>query len=548
MSTKATSGWEVTGMRQVPTSMMTQHPDSATRYVSIQEEPEEAVRGLTPAPEGLGLEEIMVDFEGKLTPYHQTAQIAMGLLEKGIVPGRDVHLTPRLPSAAKETPFRQLMALLSVIETNYKVREEADVLAVVEVVVPMVETAEELMAVRRRIEDVIHLAHIEFGFEDDPALIHVIPLIEEVPEQLGAEAMLDAFVSKYEEKGAKADRMRVLLGRSDPALAYGLVAAVLSVKHAISACARVAEAHSMQIHPILGAGALPFRGHVTLENIENTLHEFSGVRTVTVQSGMRYDVGPEATRQVADTLRARLPKGRPRRFDGEEERLLRRIIAVFAKNYLATFPLILKPVVNIADLVPRRRDRLARISAVGYARDLPKPQALLRPGDDPELAAELEALAFEPGVQLPRAITYTAALYSIGLPPEFIGTGRGLAEVARRLGSDALDWFGSVYPSLADDLAFAARFLDLDNASIFLPDEAMEQIREDVSRVTDRFGVEPGPRDPDDRFYRTLMETSRAMLKELAGIGGEPLSDQEIETELVRDWIVKMGKIRGSLG
>lgn len=535
-------------MNRIPTSMMTQHPDSASRYVPIQDEPEEAVQALTPAPEGLGLEEVMVDFEGKLTPYHQTAQIAMGLLEKGIVPGRDARLTPRLPSAAKETPFRQLMALLSVIETNYKVREQADVDAVGEVVVPMVESADELMTVRRRIEDVTHLAHVEFGFEDDPSRIHVIPLIEEVPELLGTADMLDAFVVKYTEKGLPAESMRVLLGRSDPALAYGLVSAVLAVKSAISGCAEVAEKHSMKIHPILGAGALPFRGHVALDNIENTLHEFAGVRTVTVQSGMRYDVGPDATRSLAAILRQRLSKGRPRRFSAEEEAALRRTIGVFTKNYLSVFNLIIDPVCRLADLVPRRRDRLARISAVGYARDLPKPGGLLREGDDDALAAELAAISFEADVDLPRAITYTAALYSIGMPPELIGVGRGLDELETRHGSEAVDWLLSVYPSLRDDLAFATRFVQLDNAAEFFSPEATELLRADVEIACRRLDIEPGPRGKDDRFHLTLMETSRAMLKQLAGIGGEPLSDHDLESELVSDWILKMGKVRGSLG
>ena len=143
----------------VPATMMTQHPDSASRYVPVRDEAAEAIDALTPQPIGLGLEEVMVDYEGKLTPYHQTAEIALGLLERGHVPGRDVLVTPRVPSATKETAFHQLMALMSVIESNYQLAAAGSDGAIREVIVPMVETAAELVDVRRRIQDVIELGH-----------------------------------------------------------------------------------------------------------------------------------------------------------------------------------------------------------------------------------------------------------------------------------------------------------------------------------------------------------------------------------------------------
>ena len=59
-------------------------------------------------------------------------------------------------------------------------------------------------------------------------------------------------------------------------------------------------------------------------------------------------------------------------------------------------------------------------------------------------------------VKLPRAISYTAALYSLGIPPEFIGTGRGLAKAKK---DGTLNLVEKHYVNLKHDLYFAGKFL-----------------------------------------------------------------------------------------
>ena len=164
------------------------------------------------------------------------------------------------------------------------------------------------------------------------------------------------------------------------------------------------------------------------------------------------------------------------------------------------------------------------------------------------LAQELKA--FEPKIsgELPRAISFTAALYSIGLPPEIVGTGRGLNEVEERYGSDALEMLLKVYPSLKDDLSFACRFVHLANAQEFLPQEVLTQVEKDLKFIWRHLGVKIGSQTQKDRLYNTVLETMKPILKEVIAGREEILADEALEENLVRNWILKLGQIRGALG
>lgn len=530
----------------IPATMMTQHPDSASRYIPVRDEPSEAIDALTPQPVGLGLEEVMVDYEGKLTPYHQTAEIALGLQERDILPGRDVRVTPRVPSAGKETVFHQLMALMSVIESNFQLSERGSEGAISEVVVPMVSSAGELVDVRRRVEDVIDLGHKEFGIPRDPDAVRVIPLVEEVPELLAAGEMMAGYVNQAGQAGYGTDDLRVMLGRSDSAMVYGLIPSVLAVKIAISDCYMAAESCGFAVHPIFGGGALPFRGHVNLGNLERLSEDFSGIRTLTVQSGLRYDRGSEEARQVAIRARELLPGSEPLRYESEERDRLTGILAIFTAHYLESFSGLLPAVTALSDLIPRQRDRLARKSAVGYARDAAQPAKLAGLIADRGLAGRVASIGQLPASGLPRAISFTGALYSIGLPPEFIATGRGLAELDRDFGDQGVNWLLDSYGGLRDDMARAARYANLDTASAHLDSALRDQVEQDFQAVKRYLDVDAGPVTADDRRYHILLETLQPMLKQL--IPGGEWGHEAADRDLVAEWICRLGRLRGSLG
>lgn len=533
---------------KIPATMMTQHPD-ACKYISIQKEPEEAIFSLTPQPKGLGIEEAMVDFEGKLTPYQQTHQIVLGLLSKGIIPGKEVFVTPRIPSGREEGVFRQLMALMSIVESNYHAWKKSKIYAVREVILPMTTGVKELLAVRERIIDVIELAHKEFGLSKDPNIVQLIPLVETMPQILKAGSLLEGYIVGCKKRGLSTRTLRYMIGRSDLALSYGLVSSTLSNKIAISQGYAVAKKKRVSIAPILGGGTLPFRGHFNLENIQNVIKEFSGVRTLTIQSAMRYDHGYNKTKKLTRILKAKLPLQKPLFLDEKLSNYLINLTGIFTKHYLETFYLLFKQAVKISDLIPGQRDRLTRKGEVGYARELPRPHKLAELVTEKDLATDLKKLKPKETVELPRAISYTASLYSLGLPPEIIGTGRGIQEVVERYGERGLKNLLKIYPSLKEDLSFACRFVHLDNASEFLPTEAIAQVEKDLKFIWRHLNIKIGAQNKKEKFYATILETMKPMLKELVETSSKKIiSDEDLQYSLVKEWILKLGTIRGALG
>ncbi len=530
-------------MRKIPTSMGTQHPDSASRYVSIREEAAEAVEALTPAPEGLGLEEFMIDFEGKMTPYHQTADIAHQLIAKGLLPGRDVWLTPRISNATEETVFRQLMALMSIIEADYDImRGDEPAGGIEEVILPMVKGAGDLINIRGRIADIMELAHKEFGMERDPNALGVIPLIEDIPNMLGFAKFFREYHEFCKQKGFSNSRLRFMIARSDPAVIYGLVASVLAARIIISDAAVLGDDLELESAPIYGGGALPFRGHVRVENLSNLIKNFSGIKTVTIQSGMRYDHEPGAAAQAAAILRRELPGSVARRFTPDEAVFMKDVLVRFATEYMSKFSQVVELAGKISDIIPQQRDRLTRRGPTGYARRPPDPRELCGLVDDIGLDARLKAIKMPKDRAIPRAITFTAALYTVGIPPEFLGVGDGLAAVAKVHGQEGIDQLLDIYPALTHDIEFASRFLSLKVAKRFFSHEFMSALRRGLSRTQEYLDISVLGRQ--DQAYETLLEIIEPLVRQ--AIRGEALGPED--EVLLKSCTVRLGKLRGSLG
>ena len=526
----------MTSNKMYPKVMCTQHPDSISRYISTQEETYEAVE----AAMKYGCDEYMPDYEGKTTPYHQSAQIISKFIEEtDLVLGKDIFITPRVPSAVHENLFRQLMVMMAIAEANYISYKQTGIQAIDELVHPMTSSVGQIVESQQHMIDVTNLAKKEFSFEME--VPRIIPLIEEVPKLLNAKEIIGNTITAYQEQlNQTPEKYRVFLGKSDSALTFGHVASTLSCKYAISELHELEADTGTPIGIIFGTGSLPFRGHMSLENKDNFFMEYRGIDTVTLQSALRFDHEKGDAEQFVKYARDELSKS-PDVLSAQEKEEFINIIGIFGASYNRAIQQFSSTINSIADFLPQQRDRLVRGGSTGYARDLPEFTIVSRLCQS-DIGNELQASMACGSMNLPRAIKFTGALYSIGIPPEIIGTGSALEKVREKLGDSVYERLLTRYfPSLQTDLRFAFQYLDTNTASRFLSDSLHESILEEVDILRNIFDIET----QCDPSYRMLLEMANPHL--LCAADSNCIMDADL-LQLTRSIMIKMGKMRKSLG
>jgi len=436
--------------RKIPSTMATQHPDNAgcvwwlgKPFIDSKDEIKEALVSLGE----LSCEEFMWDWEGKYVDeavIERLFEEDFPFFQKRPL-GKKVFITYRIPNIwVEKGSYRVLRAFANVLTASDIARDlKLHYPPVFEVILPMTTKAEQLVYLQTKFAELSNLLRKDVQTKigsGSPETIEIIPLIEDIPYLLGVDNLLEEYVSLYKQKFSrikKIEHIRPFIARSDPALNYGLVAAVLSAKVAISKIYKICEKLDIKVYPIIGCGTVPFRGHLSPRNITNFLREYQGIKTVTIQSSFRYDYPLEEVKEAIKTLSVELANQNNIPFISRSDLTgIEKLVKIFKDSYRREIVKIAGLINEISGFVPRRRERRLHIGLFGYSRE------------------------FTRGIHLPRAITFTASLYSLGIPPEIIGVGRAL-KVAQKEGLEEI--LEKYYLNLKWDLKEACGFVNREN-------------------------------------------------------------------------------------
>lgn len=508
-----------TPFRNIPQTMGTQHPDNVAApyweqhgdgFVNIVEEVRECASTFI----DIGCEEFMWDWEGKhvdegvveklLTEYHAYF--------KKFPLGRDRFLTFRVPNIWQEHGRSLARAFMSILTSEEFARDiKLHTPPLFEIILPMTNSATELLWMQKTFTKLARVKHELFS---DPKKsldhIEIIPLIEGVDAMIDVQKLLETYRLHHRKIfGKKVRYMRPFLARSDPALISGMIPAVAGNLIALSEMYQWSARHHIPVFPQLGPGALPFRGHLRPDRIIDFCKTYPGVRTVTIQSSFRYDFPLNMVKHALRTLQKKLSITEPRILTAKEKYALQNVIRNCEKSYQQTVRGIGKTITAIAQAVPRRRERRLHVGLLGYGRNL--------------------------GTQhLPRAIPFTAACYSLGVPPELIGSGRGLRACSRQ----DLSILEKSYITIKDDLRAAGRFLNKENLN-FLAKKNSEWkfVQRDVAFLESYLGCPLGPQTSNDFIHRNWSSTLYFQLQE-----------KKRDIAAMQQTIAASGMIRKSLG
>jgi len=455
--------------------MSTQHPDNVNSPFFSDSE---VLAGETEIKETyyvfshLGIMEQMWDCEGKEVDNHVVEKLLSRypkfFAENKL--GTDFYLTLRVPNPnVEKTQGKILLETLESIPRNYDIAQAAGNTSapIWEVILPMCTSSAEIERIYEYYKKVVvgkkntkihDMTVSEWLGDFGPEEIRLIPLVEDRKSLSEADKIVGGFI-----EGKKWDYQRVFLARSDPALNYGSLSAVLLNKLCLQKLQALEEKTSVEILPIIGVGSAPFRGNLKPTNAGNCLKEYPSVQTFTLQSSFKYDYPESVVRKGVEEINEAKRRHPLHVYEGAVDKIVDKVTDQYQKEVGALSPLI----GTLSRYNPSRRARKLHIGLFGYSRSMK-------------------------GMSLPRAIPFCSALYSIGVPPELLGLSA--------LTDKEMDEVRNMYVAFDEDVNDSTKYMSRKNIEMLpggigkgilalldnfdcKPDEEYAEAAEDVMQI-----------------------------------------------------------------
>ena len=484
---------------KVPRTMSTQHPDNVRQPFFCDGtvmEWEDEIKEAFYVYSHLKCNEQLWDYEGKEVDNFVVKKLLTryeNFFRKKTL-GQDLRLTVRVPNPnVEKTEGKVLVETLMSIARSSDTASlfyQKDVVPVFEVAVPMCSSEKDILKVkyfyRNFISGIEDNTLVDEKVKDwvgkvEPKDIQIIPLVETKDAILDSDKIIRNYL-----KETKEEQLRFWIARSDPALNYSSLGAVLIIKTALDKIHKTAEKMSADVLPILGCGSAPFRGNFRPNDYEHILRGYPSVHTFTIQSSFKYDHDEELVRKAIEGVENH-KTGKPVPVD---EVKLRPILDKVSKTYVKEITLIADMIKRMAAHVPSRRMRKLHVGLFGYARS-------------------------SKGISLPRAIKFCAALYSYGLPPEILGLAA--------LNEKDIDTVEDIYPNFRKDIGYSLQYLNNDNLKYF-----PKEIQSNVEKVI-KLGIDYKENKPHNTVTKIIVKNLEKQMP-------------------VEEDILRAGWIRGFLG
>lgn len=494
--------------------MASQHPDHASKpywhdqaFIRTADEAMECFLSFSE----LGISEYKWDWEGKLVDESMLERLLhehTDFFTKNPL-GLDIYLTFRLPNPKTETEFRMGRALMGILNASSLAKKIGlPSPAIFEAIIPMVESATQMMAIKEAFAELQQLKHPLYKIDNlSDQHLEIIPLFESIDTIINSDTIIAEYLDLHRAEFNKLPPLiRPYLARSDPTLTAGLIPGVIAVKIALARYQKLEKRRRIALLPILGIASLPFRGGLTPYNTKALIREYAGVKTFLLQSAFRYEYPKKDVIKSISAINKNLQQTQAQPMEAEDEAALIELIHTFENFYKHTIEGTADLINKVAQHIPKRRERLHHAGPFGYARQVGS-------------------------AQLPRAISFTAALYSLGIPPEMIGTGRSI-KLAQQ--NKQIKLIEKYYLNIKDDIKRAGKFVNKKILTkLAKQNKIWHEVIEDITYLEAYVGTTFAPHTPEEKKHQKITEK---------------IFNNFQNNKPIQNLIEEAGKLRKSLG